>query len=86
MTLSNRKCQFLYKKKVGRTLIYEVSPLRGVLSFGYGPRKRYFCCFVIRFRTQTQNHGIAVDIINFAEIAYHQNEVLYIIKPQIDAR
>ena len=26
MTLSNRKCQFLYKKKVGRTLLYEVSP------------------------------------------------------------
>ena len=25
------------------------------------------------------NHGNAVHIINFAEIAYHQNEVLYII-------
>jgi len=25
------------------------------------------------------NHGEAVYIINFAEIAYHQNEVLYII-------
>jgi len=33
-----------------------------------------------------KNHGEAVYIINFAEIAYHQNEVLYIIKPQIDAR
>ena len=26
------------------------------------------------------NHGIAVYIINFEEIAYHQHEVLYIIK------
>ena len=26
MTLSDRKCHFLYKKKVGRTLLYEVSP------------------------------------------------------------
>ena len=26
MTLSTEKCQFLYKKKVGRTLLYEVSP------------------------------------------------------------
>ena len=28
-----------------------------------------------------KNHGGAVYIINIAEIAYHQNEVLYIIKP-----
>ena len=48
--------------------------------------KKIFLRFVIRFRTQTQNHGIAVDIINSAGIAYHQHEVLYIIKPQIDAR
>lgn len=27
-------------------------------------------------------HGAAVDIINFEEIAYHQNVVLYIIKPR----
>ena len=49
-------------------------------------QRRYFYRFVIRFLTQTQNHGIAVDIINSAGIAYHQHEVLYIIKPQIDAR
>jgi len=30
MTLSNEKCQFLYKKKIGRTLLYEVSPNEGV--------------------------------------------------------
>jgi len=29
MTLSTDKCHFLYKKKVGRTLLYEVSPYRG---------------------------------------------------------
>ena len=62
----------------------------------FGRQKFLFCClwatkkiflrFVIRFRTQTQNHGIAVDIINSEGIAYHQHEVLYIIKPQIDAR
>ena len=33
MTLSNRKCQFLYKKKVGRTLLYEVSPYRDCILF-----------------------------------------------------
>ena len=33
MTLSNRKCQFLYKKKVGRTLLYEVSPYGRLFYF-----------------------------------------------------
>ena len=35
MTLSNRRCQFLYKKKVGRTLLYEASPYE----------KLFFICF-----------------------------------------
>jgi hypothetical protein len=38
MTLSNRKCQFLYKKKIGRTLLYEVSPKGCFLFFG-GPEE-----------------------------------------------
>jgi len=32
------------------------------------------------------NHAEGVYIINSAGIAYHQHEVLYIIKPQEDAR
>ena len=31
-------------------------------------------------------HAGGVDIINFAEIAYHQCKALYIIKPQGDVR
>jgi len=48
--------------------------------------KKIFLWFVLRIRTQTQNHAKGVYIINSAGIAYHKNEVLYIIKPQIDAR
>ena len=32
----------------------------------------------------TKNQGEALYIINSAGIAYHQNEVLYVIKPQED--
>ena len=49
-------------------------------------RKRYFLRFATRIQTQTQNHGIAVDIINSVGIAYHQCGALYIIKPQENAR
>ena len=41
--------------------------------------KKIFLWFVLRIRTQTQNHGIAVDIINSEGIAYHQCGALYII-------
>ena len=37
-------------------------------------------------RNSLYNHGEAVDIINSEGIAYHQHVVLYIIKPQEDAR
>ena len=41
--------------------------------------KKIFLWFVLRIRIQTQNHGIAVDIINSVGIAYHQCGALYII-------
>ena len=53
------------------------------MSMGY--KIDNFCSFVYDFEL-SQNHGVAVNIINFEEIAYHQHEVLYIIKPQMDAR
>ena len=42
MTLSNRKCQFLYKKKVGRTLLYEVSPYGRIFGVGDGASTSLF--------------------------------------------
>ena len=38
------------------------------------------------FAISRPNHAEGVHIINSVGIAYHQHEVLYIIKPQEDAR
>ena len=38
------------------------------------------------FRNLASNHAKGVYIINSKGIAYHQHEVLYIIKLQVDAR
>ena len=66
------------KKTVGRYY-----PYQSTVPYLYkGYEKDIFLRFAIMFRTQTKNHGIAVDIINSEVIAYHQHEVLYIIKPQ----
>ena len=48
--------------------------------------KKLFLPFLRMNSNSYINHGKAVYIINSAGIAYHQHEVLYIIKPQIDAR
>ena len=41
--------------------------------------KKIFLWFVLRIRTQTQNHAKGVYIINSVGIAYHQYGALYII-------
>ena len=53
--------------------------LAPTLNFVYGLQKRYFRHYWIWIRTLTQITAKAVYIINSAGIAYHQNEVLYII-------
>ena len=50
MTLSTDKCQFLYKKKIGRTLLYEVSP-KG--------KSFIWCEWWVRLRTLAERDAVS---------------------------